>query len=124
MILFHCADLLWATRVKLAAEDLGILARPVRTMEMLEARLADSDIHGLIVDLESGALGIELIERVVGLGEGSWAGDNEIRVVAYGPHVAEEALEAAREAGAWRVLARGAFANGLGGILRELEAGG
>ncbi|VAX39899.1 hypothetical protein MNBD_PLANCTO03-2128 [hydrothermal vent metagenome] len=115
MILYLCADLLWATRVKSSAEDLGISARPVRTLEMLEARLADSDVRGLIVDLEAGPVGIELIGRV--------AGDAAIPVVAFGPHVAEAALEAAREAGADRVLARGAFANGLGGILRELEAG-
>ena len=116
MILYLCADLLWATRVKSAAADLGISARPVRSVEMLEARLADSDVRGLIVDLEAGAVGIELIGRM--------AEEGAIPVVAFGPHVATAALDAARQAGATRVLTRGAFANGLGEVLRGLEAGG
>jgi len=82
---------------------------------MLEARLADSDVRGLIVDLEAGPVGLALIGRV--------AGEGAIPVVAFGPHVATEALAAAREAGADRVLARGAFGHRLGEILRELEAG-
>ena len=36
-VLFLAADLIWATRIKATAEDLGVAARPVRTMEMLEA---------------------------------------------------------------------------------------
>ena len=129
MILYLCADLLWATRVKSAAEDLGIPARPVRSMEMLEARLADSEVRGLIVDLEAGPVGLEMIRRVVGFRDGvgdraeAVTGDGAIRVVAFGPHVEVEALEAAQQAGARRVMARGAFAKGLGGVLRGLEMG-
>ncbi|MEZ6235065.1 MAG: hypothetical protein R3B68_12835 [Phycisphaerales bacterium] len=42
MILYLASDLLWATRIKRAAEDLRIAARPVRSLEMLEARLGES----------------------------------------------------------------------------------
>jgi hypothetical protein len=43
-----------------------------------------------------------------------------IRVLAFGPHVAVEAMHRAREAGADAVLARGAFDRRLPEILREL----
>lgn len=116
MILYACSDLLWATRVKATADALGVAARPVRSVEMLEARLADSAPRALLVDLETGALGIELIARAV-LEEG-------VRIVAFAPHVASEALGAAREAGAHRVLSRGAFADRLPDLVRELGAPG
>lgn len=119
MILYACSDLLWDTRVKTTAESLGVGARPVRSVEMLHARLADSDVRGLIVDMETGALGLALIGAAAGRGVGS----APIRVVAFGPHVATEALQAAREAGAGRVLSRGAFSARLPQILIELSGG-
>jgi hypothetical protein len=116
MILYACSDLLWATRVKAAAEALGIPARPVRSVEMLRARLADSAPGALVVDLETGSLGIDLIRWAVSAGG--------LRVVAFGPHVEVDALSAAREAGAHRVLSRGAFADRLPDLLRELGGAG
>lgn len=116
MILYACSDLLWASRVKGTADRLGVPARPVRSVEMLEARLADSEVTALIVDLETGPLGPALIARAVEAGG--------IRVVAFGPHVDAAALSAAREAGAHRVLSRGAFAERLPQLLAELAGGG
>lgn len=116
MILYACSDLVWATRIGSTAESLGIAARPARSIEMLDARLEDCPVVGLIVDLELGELAIAIIARAVGWGP--------VRVVAFGPHVAVDALAAAREAGAWRVLARGAFADRLPQVLRDLAAPG
>lgn len=116
MILYACSDLLWATRVKATAEAQGVAARPVRSVEMLEARLADSAPTALLVDLETGALGIELIARAV-LEQG-------VRIIAFAPHVATDALTAAREAGAHRVLSRGAFSDRLPDVLRDLGGPG
>ena len=53
MVLYCAADLIWATRIRAAAEAAGIPSRPVRDLAMLEARLADSPVRGLIVDLEA-----------------------------------------------------------------------
>lgn len=65
MILYHAADLLWSTRIKTTAEDLGLFARPVRNIEMLNARLADSSPTptptGLILDLETGETALQLL---------------------------------------------------------------
>lgn len=121
VVLYAAADLIWATRIKATADAMGVACRPVRSLEMLEARLADSTIGALIVDLEAGDLALSLIERVKG---GPSAGTPPkrltIRVLAFGPHVAVDAMDRARAAGADAVLPRGAFDRRLPEILREL----
>ncbi|MFG0243470.1 MAG: hypothetical protein ACF8R9_11860 [Phycisphaerales bacterium JB054] len=119
MILFICADLLWATRIKSTAESVGVAARPVRTLEMLEARLADSPVHALVVDLEAGQTGLGLIERL--RGEAASEAERAITVLAFGPHVMTDLFEQARAAGADRVVARGGFAAQLPQILKALD---
>ncbi|MFG0259039.1 MAG: hypothetical protein ACF8LK_01695 [Phycisphaerales bacterium JB041] len=119
MILFVCADLLWATRIKSTAESVGVAARPVRSLEMLEARLADSPVNALVVDLEAGETGIGLIERL--RGPDSSEAERAITVLAFGPHVMTELFEQARAAGADRAMARGGFAAQLPQILQTLD---
>ena len=119
MILYVCADLLWATRIKSTAEAIGIAARPVRTLEMLEARLADSPVRALIVDLEAGETGFQLIERLRSTGASE--ADRAVRVLAFGPHVMTDLFERARGAGADRVVARGGFSAKLPQILQTLH---
>lgn len=114
MVLYFAGDLIWATRIKRAAEDLGIAARPVRTVEMLDARLGEGGVSGLIVDLEGEESAIEILAR-------ARESSPDLRVVSYGPHVREDLLARARELGARWVLSRGSFDRDLGGILRELE---
>ena len=123
MVAYHAADLLWATRIKAMGQDVGVECRPVRSVQMLEAWLADSDVRGLIVDLDSPELSLELIRALRG-GEGAPGRDPEkkIRIGAFGPHIAVELFEKAKEAGADGVLARGAFDRRLGEVLKELEA--
>lgn len=120
MILYCAADLIWATKIRATAEAVGVSSRPVRDLAMLEARLADSPVRGLVVDLEAPA-GLELIRRLRGPGAGER--ERAVAVVAFGPHVELERFQAAREAGAERVMARGAFDRGLGQILTELDPG-
>ncbi len=141
MILYHAADLLWSTRIKAAAKDLGLSARPVRTIEMLDARLADSSPTGLVLDLETGETGLQLLMHLRGW-EANRAqttctplesrqrdadepaiGDPQsiphcLRVIAFGPHVAKDLLSRARDAGADEVLTRGAFDHRLADVLR------
>ncbi len=113
MILYAAADLIWATKIKGTADALGVAARPARTLEMLEARLADSPVTALLVDLEKGEEALTLISR------GKAAG---VRVLAWGPHVAKEMLQAARDAGATDVMTRGAFDHNLPELLTRLGA--
>jgi hypothetical protein len=112
MIVFCAADLIWATRIKSTADSLGIPCRPVRSREMLEARLGDSPVRALIVDLEAGEVGFELIRMVKAKGG--------IHILVFGPHVAVEAFEQARAAGANAAMARGAFNAKLPKVLQAL----
>ena len=114
MVCFCAADLLWATKIKSTADALGISCRPVRNLDMLEARLVDSPVRALIVDLEAGHVAIELILRAK-------SGPPRPRVLAFGPHIDTASLDAARQAGADAVLARGAFNARLPDLLRELD---
>lgn len=113
MIAYFASDLIWATRIKACADDLGIAARPVRSLDMLDARLADSPVRGLVVDLDQPQTAMMLIKRVR-----EWPA---IRIVAFGPHVETEALGEARRLGADAVMTRGAFHSRLADVLRELD---
>jgi CheY-like chemotaxis protein len=119
MILYHSADLIWATRIKATAEAAGVGARPVRSIEMLEARLADSQVNAVVVDLDAPEIAIQLVQRL--RQPNATPTDRKIRVLAFGPHVAVEAFDAARKAGADRVLPRGAFARNLSEWLSALD---
>lgn len=137
MVVYCAADLLWSTRIKSTADAAQIPCRPVRDLGMLSARLADSDVRGLIVDLETGDTGMSLIRALRGTGgtgpnqgeipgsagAGALDPEGKVRIVAFGPHVEVERFEEARAAGADRVLARGAFDRGLVEVLQRLEAG-
>jgi CheY-like chemotaxis protein len=118
MIVYEAADLIWATRIKSTADQLGIPCRPVRSVEMLEARLADSDVQAMIIDLDNPEVGLELI-RTVRERESTTNG-TRIRVLAFGPHVAKQLFQEARDAGADEVLPRGAFDRSLPDILLAL----
>jgi hypothetical protein len=121
MLLYAAADLIWASKIKATADALGVAARPVRTMEMLEARLGDTpEIAALLVDLDKGDDGLAMIARL----RDARAGERErgIRVLAWGPHVAKELLQAAREVGANEVMTRGGFDGNMEEILLRLGA--
>jgi len=132
MILYLASDLIWATKIKSTADSLGIPCRPARTLEMLEARLADSPVKALIVDLEAGSVAVDFIRRARS-GPGGTGGSPPvantpsgpashppIHILAFGPHIDTDALQAAKSAGANTVLPRGAFNSRLPQILQEL----
>ncbi len=117
MVLYAAADLLWATRIKATADALAVPCRPARNADMLRARLADSPVRALIVDLEAEA-GLDLIALAR-----AEAGAT-VRIVACGPHVQKARLQAARDAGADEVLTRGAFDHSLPDLLLALSGRG
>ena len=120
-VLFLAADLIWATRIKATAEDLGVAARPVRTMEMLEARLADTNATSLLLDLEKPAEALAMITRL--RSAAATPRERAIRIIVWGPHVARDLLQQARDLGADEVLTRGAFDHHLPEILLKLGSG-
>ena len=115
MVLYSAADLIWATRIKSLATDLGVPCRPVRSEQMLRDRLADSDVRALLLDLDAPERARELLAIL----RGPDATDREraIKVIAWGPHVAVDLLAEIREAGADEVMTRGAFSSSLETIL-------
>jgi len=110
MLLYACTDLIFATRIRAACEDLGRVSRPVRNMAMLQARLDRVDdgkpndpVTTFFVDLELGNTGLRFIRMASG------HPSPPPQILAFGPHVMADALAAARDAGAQQSLARGAF---------------
>ncbi|MBX3381606.1 MAG: hypothetical protein KF805_16035 [Phycisphaeraceae bacterium] len=124
MILYLAADLIWASKIKATADSLGLACRPVRNMEMLEARLADSDVKALIVDLDVAEMAMEMVGRVKGQRSKGAEGQRDVRVLAFGPHVARDALAAAQAAGADEVMTRGGFDHNMDQVLLRLAGVG
>jgi len=123
MILYCAADLVWATRIKSTADALGVPCRPVRTVEMLRARLAEGQVRAVILDLETPETSLAILRALRAEQGGPGRDpDSRVHVLAFGPHVATELFQQAREAGADQVLARGAFDRSLAEILQGLNA--
>jgi len=118
MLVYLAADLIWASKIKGTAESLGIACRPVRTLEMLEARLGDSPVRALLLDLDKPEEAMAMIARL--RGEGASEADRGVRILAWGPHVEKELLGRAKEMGADEVMTRGAFDHGMAEILKRL----
>jgi len=116
VILYCAADLIWATRIKRTGEAIGIECRPVKTVEKLEARLAEGEPAALIVDLEA-ETSLELIGALRAFEEGT---ARRTRVLAFGPHIRKDLLQLARDQGADDVLPRGALDRELGEVLMHL----
>lgn len=119
MIVYCCADLIFATRIRATAEGLGLTTRPVRNAEMLDNRLQQVDdgkpnapVTALLLDLDTGEPGLALIEQAK-------RHDPTLPVIAFGAHVATDLLAAARERGADAVMPRGAFTAKLPAILQQ-----
>jgi DNA-binding NarL/FixJ family response regulator len=113
MILYAAADLLWASKIKATADALGIPARPVRTSEMLDARLADTHPTALLIDLDK--------DDALALLRHARAAAPTLRILAFGPHVSKALLQSARDAGATDVLTRGALEHNLEDTLLSLS---
>jgi DNA-binding NarL/FixJ family response regulator len=96
------ADLMFAARIRGAAPTAAV----AQSLEAL-MKAAGRGTALVLVDLQARDA-VAAIEQVRERAPSA-------RVVAFGPHVAEEALAAARSAGADRVMPRGAF-------VRELSA--
>jgi hypothetical protein len=120
VLVYCCADLIFATRVRAEADAAGVVSRPARNADMLRARLDRVDdgkpndpVTGVIVDLDLGETGVALIEQAA-------AHQTPPRIVAFGPHVAVDLLRQADNAGADLVLPRGRFVQELAVLVREL----
>lgn len=117
MIVYCCADLIFATKVRSTCDALGAVSRPARSVEMLQKRLdrvddgkANDSVVLVLVDLDIGEPALTLIAA-------ARSHDPALPVVAWGPHVAVDLLNAAGQVGATQVMTRGSFTQKLPEII-------
>jgi len=101
------ADLVFAARIRAAAEAAGVRAEICRSTADFEAAAERSPEALVLLDLDARRADVpDLIRRLR-------AGGGRHRIVAFGSHVGAERLAAARDAGADRVMARSGFVREL-----------
>ncbi|MGB0766787.1 MAG: hypothetical protein ACPGYV_03655 [Phycisphaeraceae bacterium] len=121
MIVYCCADLIFATKVRSTCDALGVVSRPARDAEMLQKRLDRIDdgkpnepVSLVLVDLDIGEPALELIQT-------ARTHDGSLPVIAWGPHVAVDLLSQAGGAGASEVMTRGSFTSKLPEIVSSFR---
>jgi hypothetical protein len=111
--LLLCSDLIFTTKIKNTAAELGYEIEAVSDRAEAERRLGTGRPLVVLVDLTSGAVAsAAALDRYRALAP-------ETCFVAFGPHVDAGALAAAKAAGCDLVLARSKFAGSLPELLRE-----
>ncbi|HXH06340.1 MAG TPA: hypothetical protein VNI83_07085 [Vicinamibacterales bacterium] len=113
MVVAAVTDLLFASKIRAAAQALGIEVRFARTAEEILALARDGSARLVMIDLNSRDL--DPLSAIARLKEAS-AG--ACRIVGFVSHVHGELIAAARRAGADDVLARSAFAAQLPSLLQ------
>ena len=106
-------DLFFRARIESTAEAAGIPLFVSRSLSQLVERMDSAGGGGVLVDLAlpSAPAAIAALKRRAA----------PPAIVAWGSHVDQEAMDAARDAGADRVLPRSAFTRRLPEILLELS---
>jgi len=117
-VLALVADLIFASRIRGAADAQGVPVQVVRSADELLARARAAPPRLVLVDLEARAADpAGTIARLRATPEGAG-----VPIIAFGAHVNRDAIEAARAAGATRVLARSAFVRELPELLENPPA--
>jgi DNA-binding NarL/FixJ family response regulator len=110
--------LLVVSRVEGAARQAGAAVVTAATRELVVAECGRGGVSLVIVDLSLPSLDVaSLVESIRG------AGGPAKSIVAFGPHVHESLLAAAREAGCDQVISRGQFFAQVDAILRVATMG-
>lgn len=111
-VLALAADLLFASRIRAAAQSAGVELRLVRSVDQaLESARAGARHLILDLDLRAGDP-VALIEAIR-----ADPATADLEVTGFVSHVNEDRIRAARAAGATRVLARSAFVRDLPRLL-------
>lgn len=111
--IYLTSDLFFSSRVTSLAREHGWPLEMAASTDAVRGKAADREVALLIIDLgkfaaQTPELLAELRPRCA-----------EMHVVAYGPHVNEASLEAARQAGCDEVLSQGQFNQLAGQILQR-----
>lgn len=121
MIIYCCADLIFATKVRSTCDALNAVSRPARNPEMLQKRLdriddgkANDAVALVLIDLDMGEPALDLIIA-------ARQHDADLPIIAWGPHVVVELLKKAGEVGASDVMTRGTFTAKLPEIVERFK---
>jgi len=110
------SDLMVASRVEGAAARIDVLLQTVPTVKRVAELCDQVRVQLVLVDLSAPALKPgDLVDRLASVAPG------RPTIVAFGPHVHEALLTAAREAGCDEVVSRGQFFAQLDAILQRLD---
>jgi CheY-like chemotaxis protein len=110
-VLFLSSDLVFSSRLAAAGKRLGMAVSAVSTIDAAVDRVEGNAIELVICDLSApGAEAQALVARLRRLRP-------NLAIVAYAPHVHEDRLRAAAEAGCNEVLTRGQFDRQMDDIL-------
>ena len=110
------SDLMFSSRVAVLAKQIGVSLFVVGSREKARELLGSNSAQAIIVDLEHrDADPAEIAKLVAGF-------EPRPMVIAYGPHVKEPLLAAARDQGLELVLSRGQFDQQIGQILKTLSS--
>ena len=107
------SDLTVLSRMEGAATRLGQTVRSASGEALAVELCKDDDARTLVIDLSMQSVDLASLVNQLKANEGS-----STRVVAFGPHVHEQRLAAAREAGCDFVVSRGQFLSQLDAILK------
>ena len=105
------ADLIFGARIRAAAESVGANVVIAKSPEDVLSRAAEPGTRLIILDLDR--RGLDIAGVITKLKAASTA-----PILAYVSHVREDAIREAKQAGADRVIARGAFASQLADLLK------
>lgn len=105
-------DLMVVSRVEGAAAQVGAAVRAVSSAVLAIEACESGSADVLAIDLATPALDMAAIVSQLKASRGT-----SLRIVAFGPHVHEDKLAAARDAGCDVVVSRGQFFAQVGAIL-------
>lgn len=112
-VLFLSSDLVFSSRLAGVGERLGVEVSAASSIEAAVARVSSHSVRLVILDLS--ATKTEPASAVSQLR----AADASLAIVAYAPHVHEEKLQAASDAGCTEVLTRGQFDGQMEALLNR-----
>jgi CheY-like chemotaxis protein len=112
-VVLLATDLMVVSRVQGAAAQVGAAIKVAASESQAVQLCRDANADLLIVDLATPTISLKPIRQM------TTNSTRVTRIVAFGPHVHEDRLQSAREAGCDLVVSRGRFFNEVDAILRE-----
>lgn len=112
MLLYVVRDLLFVSKIREAAEPLGVAVQPLRDVETLPAAAQSARLVVLDLALPQAMRALELLAT-----DPATAG---IPTVGFVGHERLDVMETAKALGCGQVMAKGEFAQKLGGLLRAI----